>query len=282
MRFQGTRPGRAAIVGSLALAGMLAAPAVHAYGVMTKEFKKGETRTAKVVILPPYAEFHKAKAIMREEMMEECIALERATAKWLAAKYEERGYEPVLVTMEQIEADPELAEMFRRVNARYDQDFPKLMRKPKKVKKKQVDLGEEGRHLAAMLDADTLAIIRVRAVQTTGGKKALGFLFGGVAGAVSSRSNAGVFVATMHGRSGLVESFFWGYDRCKSRALVEEPDTVIRKASNSCFKKFPKLGEVVAEDDDSSEMSEEELLRQFEEEEGQEDGGEADSDGGTR
>lgn len=245
----------------------IATPAT-ARGWTTKEFKKGTNRPQRLALLPPHADFVKAKAVMTEQMIKECQALEAASVVEIRQHLQELGYEVKVVTQEEVNASTELHDLVDRAHKRYDEEKALFSRKPKKIKKHRYSLGDEGVLLTSALDVDGLVIARINAVWVSGGAKALSVLFGGLAN--YQRSHAYVDMTIVDGETGDVELYYVGIDPCKSEALVNEPEKVIRKAYNSCFQGYPKKGAVVAEGTDEDDEMLEDLEEMLAEEE---DGG---------
>jgi hypothetical protein len=212
---------------ALALALTLAtATEVAAKGYMTADFKLGKTRGKTLALLPPHAELIKAKAIMTDQLIEEALALETSAATSIAKNFERLGCE--------------LQELVKNVSDRYDEEWPKLVRRPKQLKYKRYNLGGQSRELSTMLRVDGLILARIQAVYVTAGKATMSYLFGG-----ATRSYARVDVTALDGDSGIIESYFYGVQLCKKKQLAGDPDVVMTKAFEKLLKNYPAEGEVL-------------------------------------
>ena len=136
-------------VATLSLAGI--APA-HAKRYMTSGFRSVDSRPIAVAVLPPHAQFIKAKAVMTEEMVKECVALENAAAVHIQKLLSEKGYQVRALSVEEIIADAELQEGYHRVNDRYQEEWRKIIRRPRRVKTRRYNVGDEAMEFAALLD----------------------------------------------------------------------------------------------------------------------------------
>ena len=215
---------------------------VAAKGYMTADFKLGYTRGKTLALLPPHAELIKAKAIMTDQLIEEALALETSALTSIAQNFERLGYAVKIVSQEEFEKSAELQELVRDVSDRYDEEWPKLVRRPKKIKYKRYNLGDEGRQLSAMLGADGLILARIQAVYVTAGRAAMAYFFGG--GGLP-QSYARVDVTALDGDTGILESYFYSVHPCKKKQLTGNPDLVMAKAFRKLLKKYPAEGQVL-------------------------------------
>ena len=229
-------------------------------GFMSKEFASPEARPHTVAVLSPHADFIKANVVMTESMIKECEALEREAAEAIQARLEAMGHTVIVVTPERLQASLDLRELATRVDLRYEEEKAHLARKPRQVKERRYGVGEDAVLLASLLEADALVVSRIQAIWVSGGRKALGVIFGGVTG--YPRSRAYVDMTIIDGATGKVDLFFFGGDQCKSKALVDDPGKVMGKAFDSCFRSFPPLGTAVVAKDD--EADDEAILAEFE------------------
>lgn len=207
---------------------------------MTPEFAVGQTRPMSLVLLPPHADFIKRKAVMTEEMVAECKALEEAAAQAVVTDLRGKGYEVRLLTVEEINADPELRELVNRVNDRYQEEWSKIVRKPRGVRTGRYSLGEETVQLATLLGVEGVLLSRIQAVGITPGRAVLASLFGGqVAG------YGRLDLSVVEGGQGAVLAYFFSIRDSTVKDLVRRPEFVMQKACKKGLKKYPLPGEVI-------------------------------------
>ena len=223
----------------LAAVSCLSTP-VGAKGYMSAEFQDLETRPRKLALLPPHADFIKAKAIMTEEMVKECQALEQATVATLLPDLEARGYEVRYLSVEELSRNRELRDLVADVNERYDEEWVKMVVKPQEVRRERYQLGEDAVRLSTMLDVDALLISRVQAVGVTFGQAMMGGLFGG------ANNYARLDLSVIDGDDGEIEAYFYfTTQRVSLKQLQNKPDKVIARLERNCLKRLPAADEVI-------------------------------------
>jgi hypothetical protein len=249
------------------LAVLVIAPAVTAKGYMANGFRTKESRPMTLVLLPPHAEFIKAKAVMTEEMVKECRALEDAAASWIAERLGEKEYTVRSLTVEELEKDPELRDLVKRVNDRYGEEWSKLVRRPKKLKRGRYNVGDDARKLGSVLDVDGILLARVQAVGITAGKR---FLMGGLSGLLSPNGYGRLDVSVVNGKTGTVEGYFVYVEASSIKSLTRKQDIVMKKASKGCLRRYPDAAEVLpargldAEAEEEEDEGEEDIIGEFE------------------
>jgi hypothetical protein len=205
---------------------------------MTPEFARGEFRPKTMVLIPPLAEVTKNKVTTTEEMIEEAAGLEYATALVLREQLRAKGYELRILPADEVNNDPLLRQMVRGMNERYDADIVQAMKKPKDIRSRRFNFGDEAKILAAKLGADALVVSRIAASGATGGQKTMAVVFGG------SMGYATVTLSIVAGDNGDLEAFFDGVDSGMSpEKLEQQPREVMSKVTASALKDFPGLGE---------------------------------------
>ena len=221
------------IVGFLLLLASLSASAAE---FMTPEFARGEFRPQHMVLIPPMAQVTKDKAITTESMIEEAGGLEDAAALVLRDQLRAKGYELRILSVEQVNADPVLRQMVRNLNERYDADIVQAMNKPKEIRSRRFNFGDEAKILAAKLDTDALLVSRISASGATGGQKTMAIMLGG------SMGYAAVGLALVAGDNGDLEAFFDGsVGNMSPEKLEREPTEVMSKITAIAIKDFPAL-----------------------------------------
>ena len=219
------------VVGLLVLLASLSASAGE---FMTPEFARGEFRPISMVLIPPLAEVTKDKVTTTESMVEEAAGLEDAAALVLRDQLRSKGYELRILSVDQVNADPVLQQMVRNMNERYDADIVQAMKKPKEIRSRRFNFGDEARILAARLDTDALIVSRIAASGATGGQKTMAVLIGG------SLGYAAISLGLVAGDNGDLEAFFDGVVANMSpEKLAHEPTEVMSKITATALKDFP-------------------------------------------
>ena len=264
-----TSAGRAVAVAILFLAAPMLA---NAQSFMTPTFKLGEARPKTLVLLPPHAQFVKAKVVMTSQMIAESQALEDSAARVIASVLRERGYPVRLLTIEEINADLELQDLVRQLNDRYDEEWPKMVRRPRQVRTGRYGLGDDAVRLGAKLGVDGVVVARIIAVYVTGGRKAVAMIFS--LGGSYPRSYTRVDLAVVDGNDGGVESYFSEIEQSRSKTLTRKPEKIMGEAYRKCLTRYPEEGTVLevskkelarlAEESDDEDAVDESILADFE------------------
>ncbi len=224
------------LVGFLLLLASLSASAAE---FMTPEFAHGEFRPKYIVLIPPMADVTKDKATTTESMIAEAAGLEDAAALVLRDQLLVKGYELRILSVEQVNADPVLQQMVRSLNERYDADITQAMKKPKEIRSRRFNFGDEAKILAAKLDTDALIVSRISASGATGGQKTMAVMFGG------SMGHASVGLALVAGDNGDLEAFFdgaiAGMGGISPEQLERQPVEIMSKVIAAAIKDFPAL-----------------------------------------
>ena len=232
-----TRPGRLrfAVIGLLLLPLLLLQSiSARAGGFMTPEYARAEYRPKTMVVIPPRAEIVKKKVTGIEQLVEEGSILEDATSLVLKDKFGELGYQIRILSVEEVNADPGLQDLVRRMNERYDDELARIVADEKSVRARRFTCGDEAQILATRLGAEALIMTRIQASGATGGQAAMAMIFGG------SRGFAAMSVGVIAGDNGDVEAFFDGVDSGMSdNALMERPVETMTKVTKKTLKKFP-------------------------------------------
>ena len=208
---------------------LLAPAAAQARGYMTAGFRTMKTRPMSIAVLPPHAEFIKAKVVMTGEMAAESAALEREAGVALRTNLEVLGYRVRLLTPRDLEKDARLRDLVVRVNDRFGQEWGRMVYRPKAVKQDRYTTGDDAVRLATLLKVDGLAVSRVVAVAQARGK----------AGAGSQRTYGRVDVGILHGRLGRVEGFFTGMEASSLGQLTTKPAKVMGQATENAMSRYP-------------------------------------------
>lgn len=206
---------------------------------MTPEFARAEFRPKTMVLIPPRAEVTKKKVTSTEQMIEEGAVLEDATSLVLKEQLGALGYTIRVLTIDEVNTDPELQLMVRNFNERYDADLAQVVKKPKDIRKRRFSFGDEARILAARLEAEAIIVGRISASGATGGQKTMAFLLGGSSG------HAALNLSIVAGDNGDLEGFFTYVDSGMSpEKIALEPVETMAKVSAKALKDFPAVDEL--------------------------------------
>lgn len=204
---------------------------------MTPEYARGEFRPRSMVLIPPLAEVTKDKVSSTEQMIEAGSVLEDAATLALQTQLEELGYAVRVLRPDEVNASPELQRMVRNLNSRYDTDRVQIVNKPKDIRSRRFNLGDEARILAAHLNAEAIVIARIFASGATGGQQTMAVLFGG------SLGYASLSIGIVAGDNGDLEAYFDGINGAVSANKLEaEPREIMADVSGKALKKFPAVG----------------------------------------
>jgi uncharacterized protein YdbL (DUF1318 family) len=217
----------------------------EAKGYMTNEFRTALDRPLKLVLLPPHADFIKAKTVMTEEMVAESHALEDAAAKAIVQDLQAMGYDILYLSPSDLQNDPELADLVTEVNERYDAEWVQIVQKPKKVRKRRYSIGEGAVALGSALDVDGLLISRIQAVGVTAGKQALQATMAVLFGAGGQTSYGRLDLAVVDADDGDIHGYFYFAASCSLKQLTNKPNAAMKKAAKGALKKHPESDEVL-------------------------------------
>lgn len=240
----------------LLIVGAISVVAAQAKGYMTVPFRYRKARPAKIVLLPPHAEFVKNKVIMTEEMVQESEALEVEAANALAAQLKEKGYRVRTLTPMEIRRTPGLQALVKRVNDRYNEEWSKIVRSPRQVKKHRYRVGPDAVKLCALFKADGLAIARVQAIGVSAGKAILSGI--GNLGVPSHRSYARLDLSIVGGRDGKVEAYFTDYESTSLKQLTRKPARIMSQVTANTLGRYPGAAEFEQEPTGAESAEEEE------------------------
>lgn len=214
---------------------LLIAGAADARWFASAEFAEPDSRPHRLALLPPHAEMMKKKVIMTEHLVQEAQRLEAITIDAMAALLRSRGYEVVVIDQNAINADRKLQELLLKANSRYDEEWARIVRKPKRVRYGYYSAGDEARILAAALHVDGLIFTRIVATGAGGGQKALRMLIGGFA--TFTRLDASI----VDGDDGVVEAFYFAQTETGYAEITKKAQKTMSKLTAKTFKKYPDI-----------------------------------------
>lgn len=109
---------------------------------------------------------------------------------------------PAMSAGESGASDPELQQLVLQIQQKYDEVAGKLNRKPKDIGKSRYTLGDQVAMLPCAAKSDVLVFVQGEGQVLTGGKKAMGMLFGG-----QSASEATLILTMVDAKTGDVLVF---------------------------------------------------------------------------
>lgn len=251
---------------SLIFAALFVAATSPAFGrtIMTPEFSRDENRPKVLALLPPRAEVVEGKLTSTNQLVNESAILEDITATIVETILTNKGYEVQRLTNQQINAKPELKNLVRRMNKRYDQEWQKMQYQTRKVRSRRYSCGAVAVVLANKLNVDGLLMVRIKAAKVSFGAA----LFAG------KRGFTHLDVSVIAADTGDLEAFSTGDIPFPGESLLAEPRTAMEKVSKKAFKKFPKNGQIIIvskrypqhtrKKNNLQAMSDEDLLAEFE------------------
>ena len=216
--------------------------AAFARGYMTAGFQSKKSRPMTLALLPPRAEFIKEKVIMTDQMVQESAALENEAFAALKAMLEAKGYKVRALTPQEITRSSALNAHARKLNDRYDEEWSKIVRRPRKVREHRYTAGEAAVKLCAFLKVDGVAVARIQAVGVSKGKATMRAIFGSPSAA--PHSFARMDLTVFEGRQGLAEGYFSGYENTSFSQLTRKAALVMGQVTENLLKKYPESSEV--------------------------------------
>jgi len=209
---------------------------------MTPAFLAKTPRPMSLAVLPPHADFIKQQAVMTADMVKEAQALEDEAATALGAQLQSKGYTVRVLTQKDVEETPGLKALATGLNGRYDEEWSKILRKPREVKKGRYSVGEDAVKVCSLLKVDGLVMSRVVAVGHTGGRQALTMIMS--LGQAYAQSYARIGLSVLEGKAGHVEGYFEGVKNCTTGALLKKPAKVMGDAVENAINNYPGAAEI--------------------------------------
>lgn len=238
--------------------GISALSAAQALGAMntTPEFESGETRPVSIAVLPVEATVVKDKAVNNENLIEEGIEYGALYASRIETLMGEKGYTVEIIDPERINADPRLQEYVVDANRRYDEMMSHV--RPRRIKRRKYNAGDEVRLLADYLGVDAIAFSQLQVTVTPMGGAIVSALFGAGSSAGTTSS-----LSLVDGTTGDLEALFssWDADMPGKKTEGELQQRVIQIAE-AALAELPAADPSArrAEDSDADVLSEVESL----------------------
>jgi hypothetical protein len=146
----------------------------------TEEFETGETRPVRVAVLPAQVNLIKQRMIRQEAQVEEAGELEAHLSNAVAHELATKLYDAELITVERINADPELQALVVEANRRFDEVLGNISRRLRKqIESRSFHTGETLTLLANRLGVHAIAFVRMDLIANARAVQALNFGMGG-------------------------------------------------------------------------------------------------------
>jgi len=210
--------------------------------IMTPEFSRAEYRPMSLVIIPPRAAVSEDTAFGSHQLIEQGGIVEDAASVACRDIFDELGYQIRVLTVDEVNADPDLQLMVRNVNKRYDEDFLQKITLPFKrqlqdVRSRRFKMGDEARILAARLGVDAIVVSRIEAAGASGGTSIM---------SLGTSGKAEMSVGIIAGDNGDLEAFFTGAQLGLSAKKIEKnPLKTMAKIFGGALKDYPTPDELV-------------------------------------
>lgn len=233
----------AALTGTFLLSVSMPASAIFiGQEIMTPEFARAEYRPLSMVIIPPRAAVKQSGAFSSHQLIEQGGVIEDAALVACEDILGKLGYQIRVLTVDEVNADPDLQRMVRNVNKRYDEDFLQKITLPFKrqlqhIRKRRFKMGDEARILAARMGVDAIVVTRIQATVTSGGFSKL---------TLGTSGQAEMSVGIIAGDNGDLEAFFTGAQLGLSAKKIEKkPLKTMAKLFGNVLKDYPTADELV-------------------------------------
>lgn len=210
--------------------------------IMTPEFARAEYRPMSMVIIPPRAAVSKDATFSSHQLIEQGGVVEDAALVACKDIFDKLGYQIRVLTVDEVNADPDLQVTVRNVNKRYDEDFLQKITLPLKrqlqdIRSRRFKMGDEARILATRLGVDAIIVGRIDAAVTSGGASVL---------SLGTSGQAEMSVGIIAGDNGDLEAFFTGAQIGLSAKKIEKaPLKTMAKLFGSVLKDYPTPDELI-------------------------------------
>ena len=210
--------------------------------IMTPEFARTEYRPMSMVIIPPHAAVSKTTAFKSHQLIEQGGVIEDAALVACEDILGKLGYQIRMLTVDEVNADPDLQLMVRNVNKRYDEDFLQKITLPFKrqlqhIRSRRFKMGDEARILAARLSVDAIVVARIQVAAASRGTSVM---------SLGTSGQAEMSVGIIAGDNGDLEAFFTGAQLGLSAKKIEKkPLQTMTKLFGKVLKDYPTADELV-------------------------------------
>jgi hypothetical protein len=210
--------------------------------IMTPEFARAEYRPMSMVMIPPRAAVSKEGAFSSHQLIEQGGVVEDAVLAACKDIFEKLGYEIRILTVDEVNADPDLQVMVRDLNKRYDEDFlqkikPPLKRELQDIRERRFKMGDEARILADRLGVEAIIVGRIEVAAAAGGASVF---------SLGTSGEAEMSIGIIAGDNGDLEAFFTGAQLGLSAKKIEKkPLKTMAKLSANVLKDYPTPDELI-------------------------------------
>ena len=201
--------------------------------IMTPEFARAEYRPMTLVMIPPRAAVSKDSMFSSHQLIEQGGIVEDAVLVACKDIFDKLGYEIRILTVDEVNADPDLQVMVRNVNKRYDEDFLQKITLPFKrqlqdVRERRYKMGDEARILADRLGVEAIIVGRIEVAAAAGGASVF---------SLGTSGEAEMSIGIIAGDNGDLEAFFTGTQLGLSAKKIEKkPLKTMAKLSANVLK----------------------------------------------
>ncbi len=179
---------------------------------MTPEFARAEYRPLSMVIIPPRAAVSEQTTFSSHQLIEQGGVVEDAVLAACKDIFAKLGYQIRVLTVDEVNADPDLQLMVRNVNKRYDEDFLQKGQL-KDIRSRRFKMGDEARILAARLGVDAIIVGRIQAAAASGGTSVM---------SLGTSGQAEMSIGIIAGDNGDLEAFYSGAQIGLSAKKIEK------------------------------------------------------------
>ncbi|MEM7245297.1 MAG: hypothetical protein AAF533_08125 [Acidobacteriota bacterium] len=221
---------------------MSRAPDAAAASYEHPDFTEGHERPARLLVLPPVSSISRSKINESEPLIKETRALEDALAGSVSNRLTLLGYEVVLLTPEEINDDPRLADWYEQFLARALETASQASVKPKDIRFGRFSIGDHGFPLADRFQVDGAVLLNSQSLIHGKGKKALFGVLGTVLGdplaAARGMTRTQLLAVTYDLRDGQLLSLGAGLEAGK---VLKKPEAVAAGAVHAVFADYPAI-----------------------------------------
>jgi hypothetical protein len=210
--------------------------------IMTPEFARAEYRPMTMVIIPPHAAVSKNSMFSSHQLIEQGGVIEDAVAVACKDIFDKLGYEIRVLSVDEVNADPDLQVMVRDVNKRFDEDFLQKITGIRKtqlqdVRERRYKMGDQAQILAARLGVEAIIVGRIQIAAAAGGASVF---------SLGTSGEAEITIGIIAGDNGDLEAVFTGAQLgLSAKKLEKAPLKIMAKIFKSVLKDYPTPDELI-------------------------------------
>jgi hypothetical protein len=210
--------------------------------IMTPEFARAEYRPMTMVINPPHAAVSKNSMFSSHQLIEQGGVIEDAVSVACKDIFDKLGYEFRVLSVDEVNADPDLQVMVRDVNKRFDEDFLQKITGIRKtqlqdVRERRYKMGDQAQILAARLGVEAIIVGRIQIAAAAGGASVF---------SLGTSGEAEITIGIIAGDNGDLEAVFTGAQLgLSAKKLEKAPLKTMAKIFKSVLKDYPTPDELI-------------------------------------